>query len=305
MSLLQQLEAIAEHVGWRCRLSEKGQYCVATAALFGGFEQLASAFRRVELAALLMAYLDGAAQAPGRALQDRRRYLSAPDIQAMAGDGGALLNELTQRSVLTGGFVLKCPRCRSTACYRPGETDPVFSCRRCRAEHRIDGSSRIEHPQPAWRYQLDEAVFQFLRHRGDLTVLAVHKCFSSARTVPGAVPEVEFVDPQGIKSEIDFVVAIGGDLWAGEGFTGDRYAKSAKREKERLRHLVATADLLNARGILLATATENLSAASVRHAEGAVPGPWPVLQVVSRCELLNRPARLIDAPSSGAENARD
>jgi hypothetical protein len=305
LSLLEQLEVIADSAGWTCELSEKGQYCIATATLFGGFEQLAAALRREQLAELLMAYLDGSADAPGRALQDRRRYLSAADLQAVAkDDGGALLNQLTEQCVLTAGFLLKCPRCRYTAWYRPRETDPAFHCRRCRAEHQVDSASRIDHPEPVWHYQLDETVFQFLRHRGDLTLLAAQKGFSSSRVWPGIVPEVAFVDPRGAKNEIDFVIAAGGDLWMGEGFTEDRYAESAKRENERLRELVATAQLLNARGILLATAAEELRPVSKGRAQDAVPGPWPVLRIVSNCELLKRPAKLIDDQTQDLASSR-
>jgi hypothetical protein len=294
LSLLEQLEVIAEKAGWNFRFSDKGHYCIGASILFEGLDDLCSALRRPELATVLMAFLDGDRDAPGVSLTDRRRYLSSDEIGELAADDGRLFDELTDRKVLTGGFVLKCPRCRYTAWYRPREVDPVFTCRRCGTAHRVDAASRIEQSEPTWRYQLDETVFQFLRHRGDLALLAASKWFAATRVQSGMVPEVEFVNPEGVKSEIDFVAARGADLWVGEAFTKNRYG-DGEEEAQRLDELVAVAELLNARGIVLATVADALREASIRRAVGAAPGPWPMLQILTGCELLPRPTQLLDA----------
>jgi hypothetical protein len=294
LSLLEQIEVIADKAGWSCRFSEKGQYCIAASVLFHGLDALCAALGRREPAAVLMAFLDGDRHAPGVPLTDRRRYLSSAEIEELAADGGRLFNELTDWQVLAGGFVLKCPRCRYAAWYRPREADPVFTCRRCGSDHRPDRVSRIEQPEPIWRYQLDETVFQFLRHRGDLALLAASKFFASPRHQAGMLPEVEFVDPNGVKSEVDFVATDGADVWIGEAFTKNRYGDGAA-EDERLGELVTVAELLNARGIVLATAAAALRPISLKRAADAAPGPWPVLRVLTGCELLPRPEKLIDA----------
>jgi len=293
LSLMEQIEAIASASSWRADFSEKGEFCIAASVRFGGLDELCAALRRSDLAAVLMSFLDGGGDAPGAALKDRRRYVSSAEITDLAGDGGETFEELADKQILTGGFVLKCPRCRYAAWYRPREVDPCFSCRRCATEHKLDKTSRIEADEPTWRYQLDETVFQFLRHRGDLPLLAANRWCAGSRLRDGVLPEVELFDPNGVKTEIDFVVADGADLWVGEAFSNDRYAEG-EAEVARLAQLAGIAELLNARGIVLATAANALRATSVERAAAAVPGPWPVLEVLSGCELLARPEKLLD-----------
>lgn len=165
------------------------QYCIGASILFEGLDHLGSALRRAELATVLMAFLDGDSDAPGVSLTDRRRYLSSAEIGVLSVDDGGLFNQLTDRDILTGGFVLKCPRCRYAAWYRPREMNPDFSCRRCGTAHPVDRASRIEQSEPTWRYQLDETVFQFLRHRGDLALLAASRWFTATRRQGGILPE--------------------------------------------------------------------------------------------------------------------
>ena len=293
LSLLQQITVIAEGSGWKCQLSEKGQYTVATAAFFGGFDGLCTALRREELARVLIGYLDGGVNAVGLRLSDRRRYLSRTDVDGLAGEAtNDVLTELTDLRILSAGIVLKCSRCRYAAWYRPRDTDPLFSCSRCSAEHAVDGSTRVDHPEPTWRYRLDEAVFQFLRHRGDLPVLAANAAFASSPATVGLVPELELIGSDGGKREIDFVVASGGCVWVGEAFSHTKYATS--EESKRLRDLRDVASILNARGILLATSASELSEQTRKRADSAFPGPWPVWVEKASCELLPRPAKLVD-----------
>lgn len=48
---------------------------------------------------------------------------------------------------------------------------------------------------------------------------------------------MEFVNPDGGKSEIDFVAASGADLWVGEAFTKNRYG-DGEEEAQAIFHLV-------------------------------------------------------------------
>jgi hypothetical protein len=293
LSLLEQVTVIAEDSGWKCQLSEKGQYTIATAAFFKGFDGLCAALRREEIARVLTAYLDGGATAVGRGLKDRRRYLSRTDVDGLAGPGNEdVLTELTDLRLLVAGVVLKCSRCRYAAWYRPRDIDPIFSCTRCGAEHPIDSTTRLEHPEPSWRYRLDETVFQFLRHRGDLPALAASGGFASSSLTVGVVPELELFNPDGEKLEIDFVVADGGDVWIGEAFTGSKYGL---KETKRLRKLHEATVMLKARGVVLATSARALGTLTQERAATVFPGPWPVWVERSSCELLPRPKKLVDA----------
>ena len=149
----------------------------------------------------------------------------------------------------------------------------------------------MEHPEPTWRYRLDEAVFQFLRHRGDLPVLATNAAFASSSVTAGVVPETELINPDGDKREIDFVVVTGGYVWIGEAFSRTKYAPS--EESKRLRELREVSDLLNARSVILATSASSLSDQTRKRADSTFPGPWPWVEKAS-CELLPRPAKLVD-----------
>lgn len=294
LSLLEQVTVIAEDCGWKCQLSEKGQYTIATAAFFSGFDGLCAALRREEIARVLTAYLDGDSKAAGLRLSDRRRYLSCADVDGLAGRGNdEVLTELTDLRMLVPGVVLKCSRCRYASWYRPRDIDPLFSCSRCGAEHAVDSSTCVEHPEPTWRYRLDETVFQFLRHRGDLPALAASAGFASSSLTVGVVPELELINPDGEKLEIDFVVADGGDVWIGEAFSGAKYR--LKEESERLRKLREAAVMLNACGVVLATSASALATLTREHATTFFPGPWPLWREKASCELLPRPEKLVDA----------
>ena len=101
LSLLQQVTAIAEHSGWKCQLSEKGQYTIAMAAFFDGFDGLCRALRRQEIAKVLIGYLNGDSDALGLRLSDRRRYLSRSDVDELAGQAtNDVLTELTDLRIL-------------------------------------------------------------------------------------------------------------------------------------------------------------------------------------------------------------
>jgi len=154
LSLLDQLQAVARDARWTCELSEKGQYALASADLFGGFEELCGALRDTDVERLLCAYLDADPEAPGKALTDRRRYLSLEEIESLSLSRPAelLLSDLEAGAVLTRGVVLKCPRCRHTAWYRARDIDPTFVCTRCSAAHRPDRAGWLEEPEPRWRY---------------------------------------------------------------------------------------------------------------------------------------------------------
>src|SRR5438105_447414 len=102
LSLLDQLQAVADEAGWRCELSEKGQFALATADLFGGFEQLCTALRDDDVGRLLRGYLDGDKNAPGMRLAEKRRYFSFIDLQALGiGQPEKLVYDLGRARVIT------------------------------------------------------------------------------------------------------------------------------------------------------------------------------------------------------------
>jgi len=109
------------------------------------------------------------------------------------------------------------------------------------------------------------------------------------------VPEVLLTDPTGDDREIDFAVMVGAELWIGEAFTRPRYAEKAKKEARRLDRLSEVAELFNARGIILATAADQLVEATGNRARAAVPGPWPRLELREQAMMLRRPPKILNA----------
>lgn len=293
--LLDQLRAVAAANGWECKLSPKGQLALAACALFGGFEELCRDLRNPDVAKLLTSYLDGARDAAGR-LVDRRRYLRLRDLAdvGLEGDAAALVNRLEGLRVLVRGFLLKCERCRYTAFYRPRDVDPTFVCFRCSHEQRPAPEQWLDTAEPEWHYRLDEAVFQFVRQRGDLPALAAYDLFGSDQEAVLVVPEVEFRRPEDENPrELDFAVARGGNLYLGEAFTAARYETSDRVEKRRLGLLAIVAKTLNARTLIIATAAQTLDARTKTNAANAFPGPRPTVHSREGCPMLPRPERLL------------
>jgi hypothetical protein len=293
VSALEQLIAVAAAGDWRCRPSEKGLYTSHAASLFGGFEELCAALSSAPVAAVLVAFLDGARDAAGLPLGDRRRYLTHEEIEKLAGGETSAFEMLLDANVLRRGVVLKCARCRFAAWYRPSEFDPSFSCKRCGAAQPVDGATLVDRAEPVWRYQLDEVIFQFLRHDGELPVLAAQSRFGDFRAPAGVVCELELRHEDARQVEVDFAVIRAGELWLGEAFTRPRYAK--QEEPERLRELREVAELLGARGVLLATAAPALADITRERAQTAFDGSWPAWEEMAGCVHLKRPAKLIDA----------
>ena len=91
-------------------------------------------------------------------------------------------------------------------------------------------------PEPAFRYALNEVLFQFLTHNGDVPLLAAcdHFVVGRAREQRSfdIAFEVEVVSPSGDKSEHDIVATWGSELWLGEATTTDTLGSNIGQESE-------------------------------------------------------------------------
>jgi hypothetical protein len=299
LDVLDQLDAICRDANWTCQLSEKGQFAEAAVQRFGGFEELCTKLRDPHVAAILAAYLDGSDNAPGFRLSHKRRYLTLEELDYVCQRvGGPIVEDLQSRGVLDRGLVLKCQHCRYADWYPPRATDRFFSCTRCDTEQRPEKKHWMRGHEPAWQYRLHETVFQMILHRGDLPSLTVFERFWQASQAVAAVAELEFRSPDGKMQEIDFAVVDAGDLWLGEAFTDARYCKTgANKENERFGRLASLAQLLNARGVILATGAEKLDDGTRKRAAKGFPGPWPRLELREGAFMLSHPKTLIDKTS--------
>jgi hypothetical protein len=243
---------------WIVRLSDKGAYTRASVELLGGVESVAGALRDAATRTLFDAYLAGRdSDVSGLFLLDtQRRYLSFEDIRGLVGDGAdVVVNDLYNRGALVRGHVLKCTECRATSFYTLSDRQH-FVCRRCRLDQRASRTNWLGEPEPPFRYELAEVLYQLLKNDGDLPLLAAYDYFVSMLGARDRRPldlgfEIEMLDATGDQGEHDIVAIWGGDLWIGEATTT---ATLGSKQLPRLRRLRRAAEALSARGVLFASA---------------------------------------------------
>ena len=299
LDLLAQLTAEVESHGWQIRPSDKGVYARETTALFGSIAELATALRSADTRPTLDAYLSTDAEASGKLLADRRRYLSLADLAAVLDRDRAavLLGQIEPREVLRRGVILKCRRCRAAAFYSAAEFEPTFRCVRCRLNQTPERASWFGTTEPVWYYRLDEVVFQFLTHNGHLPLLAAYDRFHAAREPVSYAFELDLVDPAEEKSELDLAVLIGGRLWVGEATVQERLETSAAEEQARLTRLAQVVELLDAYGVIFATSAPEFAERTTTHIENVFNGLWPSVE-------YREGVTIEAAPVAGAEPAQ-
>jgi hypothetical protein len=275
-------EALAAD-GWTVALSDKGAYTHRSAHLLGGVEQIVNALRSDVTRPLLDTYTeDSTAAVPGCFLTDtRRRYLSLEEAARVVGDRAEeVVNHLYDLGALSRGHVLKCEQCRATSFYSLTEHQR-FVCRRCRLEQRATRTSWLKDAEPAFRYELAEVIYEFLAHDNDVPLLAAYDYFVSMLAARDRRPldlgfEIEVVSPDGTQSEHDIVAVWGSDLWLGEATKRADFGPG-QEELARLRRLKELADLLGARGVLLATSS--VFTRRTRDHVSSVFATWPQPEV--------------------------
>jgi hypothetical protein len=148
--------------------------------------------------------------------------------------------------------------------------------------------------EPPWRYGLAEVIYQFLTHNGDLPLLAAHDFLRERATDrPAAasrheyVGELDILDPDGVKHELDILLADWTELWVGEATTKSRLENTNNDEHERLQRFRETADLLSARGALLITSGA-WEPNTVARARAAFQGIWPRLEIIETARQAQR-----------------
>ena len=246
MSLLGQVERIAQAAGWRVALSDKGIYATESAKLFGGTRELAKALRNPIVRKILDAFV--AKSGPGQLLSsDSRRYLSWKSLEEIVGEMAIAEHAppLLDGHILERGLILQCARCRQKGWYDLERVSDAFRCSRCRLTQPFEarwGST----PEPPWFYGLAEVLRQFLTADGDLPVLAVHDAFGDTEMTRQTF-ELDLFPFQGKPLELDIFASEGSRLWIGDA------NRSGEFDTARIQRLVETARTFDAHGIVLAT----------------------------------------------------
>jgi hypothetical protein len=303
-SLLDQVQTILGRVGWQAVSSDKGAFAQRAADLFGGFLPLRDSLVSPDLEALFTVFLSGKReQAPGRWISaEKRRVLTLADVNAIYGNrdqAEALIEGLRAREAVQIGSVLKCRRCRQESWYDIDAFGRSFVCSRCRLSQPADSAS-WRAVEPVWSYRLDEALLQFLVHRGDLPVIA-----AAAIADPNGPPteatfelEVRSTDSSALDGkplEIDIVLGQGPHLTIGEASVKEVLRTAKAKEGERFQTLAELSNRLAARRFLLANAG-TWSRRTRETAERAISGPWLSLRVLEQVPMVRRPDNLLADP---------
>jgi hypothetical protein len=302
LPVLEQVQAILAVAEWRAELSDKGIYTQRSLDIFRGSSGLLTALGE-DRARLLTVFTADVPGAPGWKLNDSRRYLTFAELKTVASDADPLIVELEAAGALNRGLVLACSRCRAKSFYFLTDVGDAFSCTRCKLSQPLTQASWMVGNEPPWRYGLAEVLVQFLRHDGDLPLLAAERfrVDVSAGRPPGdqrrtqVTSEVDVFSPDGTKSELDIVIADGHELWVGEATRAPRLEATNADELQRLERLRAIAETLNARGVLLVNAG-SWDTGTLGRVNAVFPGIWPQLVVM---EHAARASRWTAAASAG------
>lgn len=271
LTVVEQVQAILRPAGWDAEISDKGIYAAQSMDIFGGLDGLVSALRDRERRPLLDAFT--AKNGPGNLLsEDGRRYLTWQQFGTVAGrsDPTAALTELIDRGVLSRGIILRCRHCRQSAWHHIAAVGDDFTCRRCRTTQQTARDTwEAKASEPPWSYQLAEVVYQFLKHNGDLPVLAMNDAFADSKRPFMHGFELDVTDPHGECRDVDIFALDGYRLWIGEATVDGEF------EAPKIEFVQRLAEATSAYGVLFATSKSTLKPGTQRKITQAFGGSWP------------------------------
>jgi hypothetical protein len=142
---------------------------------------------------------------------------------------------LTQ--VLYRGFIFKCQFCRNADWFSLDELSQNFTCKRCgRAQGIKSTNFWYGDHEPGWFYKLDEIVYQFLRHNGYVTLLALDHLRRKAEESFLYTPDIELTKhgETNPSVELDILCVPDGVMMIGEAKKEDRLGTSKRQEIETI-----------------------------------------------------------------------
>jgi hypothetical protein len=253
--------ALLAQAGLRSDDSSAGRYTQATLDLWGGLEPLAADLRRPQASKLLHAYLS---QQPsdehtGVFLSvQRRRFLSFAQAVHVSGateqETRALLDALISKRILRRGLILQCRRCSYAGWYRLEDLGQTFTCGRCQQASLIVQQTwkQPADGEPHWYYDLDEVVYQALKHDFRAPILALSKLAEGARSLLTR-PEADVYRGEERIAEIDLWAVVDGKILIGEAKTVDQLDPDRATERASARRLAEVAAAVTADEVIMAT----------------------------------------------------
>jgi len=189
--------------------------------------------------------------------------------------------------VLYRGFIFKCHFCRNADWFSLDELSQNFTCKRCGRTQGIKSENYWygDH-EPGWFYKLDEIVYQFLRHNGHVTLLALDHLRRKAEESFLYTTDIELTKYGAANAtvELDILCVRDGVMMIGEAKKEDRLGKGKRQEIETIEGYDRVADQIGADALVFATFAEKWSEHTEKYIRNNVSNRELIL--LTRTELL-------------------
>jgi hypothetical protein len=254
------VDVIFDHLftqaGFTAQESPAGRFRRLTTQLWGDLASLARDLTQPERFGLLRGWLstERSGDEPGVFTSSRRRYLSLANAVQVSGldDAGARI--VLDGYLTRGGFILKCGHCLHFDWYDLDVVGQAFVCRRCRTETVVTNATWRGGSEPTLYYDLAEVVLQALRGNVEVPTRALARLQKESKSF-AETPEVELVDGNGVRFEIDLLAIADGRIVIGEAKTGNAIQPTAQAERAWLAHVARLAMAIAADEVVFATAS--------------------------------------------------
>jgi len=273
-------EKLFDGIGQSVRLSDKGFYADDAVRKFGGLEVLASFLRDSISRQLLYAFMDCSgknSEHEGYLLSDGRRYLTLPAVSRLAGDDEIsrnLIEKLLSQDIFYRGCIFKCRYCRNADWFGLDQFDQIFRCKRCQRTQHVTRENHVYGElEPGWCYKLDEIIFQFLKHNGDVGILALDYERRGSQTSFLFTTDLELRRAGAIggkpDSEIDICCLVDGEIVLGEAKKENRLGQTKRAEVKEINKYTTLADVLGVKRLIFATLAEAWSDETMTNVKNA------------------------------------
>jgi hypothetical protein len=288
-------EHLFELEAYEARVSDKGFFARDVIEKFGTLGTLATLLRTTPIREMLLKFLDHVKPAEGvrdegAVLNDKRRYLNLIAISKFLGNDVAAqstIEVLVAAHVLERGFIFKCKFCRNADWFSMEEVSQSFKCKRCGRSQGISATNYwYGQFEPGWFYKLDEISYQFLRHNGFVTLLALDHLKQRAEESFLYTTDMELTK-RGAASpnmELDILCIRDGVMMLGEAKKEDRLGTTKRQEIEIIRRYKRVADQIDAEALVFATLADKWSDNTQKNIHEIVEGFQTIL--LTKTELL-------------------
>jgi hypothetical protein len=278
----QVFEHLFQKIGYSVSLSDKGFFARDTINKLGELSTVGSLLRSAGFRALLLKFLDHVkpdrgVHDEGTLLNDKRRYMNFPSIAKVIGNDDVTkqsIEALLTGQVLQRGFIFKCRFCRNADWFSLEETSQSFKCKRCGRSQQISSQNYwYGMNEPGWYYKLDEIVYQFLRHNGYVTLLALDHLRSTSEESFLYIPDLELTkrDAETAEMELDILCIRDGVLTLGEAKKENQLGKTKREELLEIEKYQRLAEQIGAEALVFATFADGWSNSTIRRIRDTTP----------------------------------